>query len=203
MRRIVFESRTVSCLATDWANQHVTCTRLGKLLGHCGRGAETHGGTGSCDFDPNCEANPMSTAPPTIQDLARRLLALEAARDEANVAHSSGAARVCDRLRVPLARLAGTIGFRSLLSRALVLAKAEDASLNAVQVREDGSLEGFGVPEQRPGTELNGHDRAGIVAHLLGLLATFIGEPLTRQLVCEEWPDAVMGVTDGTTGGQP
>ena len=29
-----------------------------------------------------------------------------------------------------------------------------------------------------------------ITAHLLGLLVTFIGEPLTLRLVREAWPDA-------------
>ena len=31
-----------------------------------------------------------------------------------------------------------------------------------------------------------------IIAHLLGLLVTFIGEPLTLRLVGEAWPDALL-----------
>ena len=110
--------------------------------------------------------------------------------------------RVCDRLRVPLARLAGVAGFRTLLSRALALAKAEVASLSPVRVREDGSLEGFdgsGPPAREPG----GDGGAAVVAHLLGLLVTFIGEPLTRQLVRDAWPDAAADETGGRAGGQP
>jgi hypothetical protein len=45
--------------------------------------------------------------------------------------------RVCERLRKPLARLAGVAGFRSLLSRAVALARAEIPSLVGVQVRAD------------------------------------------------------------------
>lgn len=42
-----------------------------------------------------------------------------------------------------LSRFTGPAGFLSLLSRALVLAKAEVSSLSVVQVRPDGSLAGF------------------------------------------------------------
>ena len=130
----------------------------------------------------------MSTAPPALSNLARRLIALELARGESSPA--GGAGRVCDRLRVPLARLAGVAGFRSLLSRALVLAKAGNPSLHLVVVQEDGTLEGFAE---------HGADGDAIVTHLLALLVTFIGEPLTRQLVMGAWPDA--GETDGRVGG--
>jgi hypothetical protein len=143
----------------------------------------------------------MSTAPPASWNLARRLIALEAGRDESSPPHRVGAVGVCDRLRVPLARLAGVIGFRSLLSRALALAKAEVGSLDAVRVREDGALEGFDGPGSGAGPSADGG--AAVVAHLHGLLVTFIGEPLTRQLVRDAWPDAIADETDGRAEGQP
>jgi hypothetical protein len=131
-----------------------------------------------------------------MENLTRRLIALEAARDPSD-GPDGAAVRACARLRVPLARLAGVVGFRSLMSRALALAKADIVSLNPVQVRDDGSLEGFGGNG-------SGHGRGlAVVAHLLGLLVTFIGEPLTRQLVRDAWPDAAAGETDGRAGGQP
>ena len=138
----------------------------------------------------------MSTVPPAIHDLARRLIALEAARPSAPGAPLGGAVRVCDRLRTGLARLAGVAGFRSLLSRALALAKAEAPELAAAQVRADGTLEG--LPDD--------HDAGAgvaIVAQLLGLLVTFIGEPLTLRLVRDAWPDAPVTGTDAGSGGQP
>jgi hypothetical protein len=144
----------------------------------------------------------MSTVPPAVRDLARRLIALEAARDDPPAAHGGGAGRVCDRLRVSLVRLAGVAGFRALVSRAVVLAKAEVASLSPVQVREDGSLEGFDGPGPGPGAGPGGDGGAAVVGHLLGLLVTLIGEPLTRQLVRDAWPDAAAGETDGLAGGQ-
>jgi len=129
----------------------------------------------------------LNTVTPAIKDLARRLIALEAARDAA----AGGAARACDQLRRPLTRMAGAAGFRSLLSRALALAKAGDYSLNSVHIREDGVLDG-----------LAGDDGAAVVAHLLGLLETFIGASLTRQLVRDAWPDAASDKTDDRDGKQ-
>jgi hypothetical protein len=143
----------------------------------------------------------MTTAPATFSDLARRLIVLEAACDELSASHAGGTGRVCDRLRVPLARLAGVAGFHSLLSRALALAKAEVVSLEPVRVRADGSLDGLDVTGSGPGAGPGGDAGAVIVAHLLGLLATFIGEPLMRQMVRDTWPDA--DEMDGRPKGQP
>jgi hypothetical protein len=44
---------------------------------------------------------------------------------------------------------------------------------------------------------------AVVVAHLLGLLATFIGEPLVRRLVRDAWPDAPGDKTDQSLEGEP
>ncbi|HVK12023.1 MAG TPA: hypothetical protein VM597_24840, partial [Gemmataceae bacterium] len=85
----------------------------------------------------------MSTAPSAIRDFARRLIALEVARDEPPMTGGGAAVRVCEKLRLLLARLAGTEGFRSLMARAVAVAKSEVPSLDAVVVRTDGSLEGL------------------------------------------------------------
>ncbi len=140
----------------------------------------------------------MSTASPTIRDFARRLIALGAARDQPPAAAAGDVVRVCDRLRVPLARLAGEAGFRSLLSRAVAMAKAEFPSLAAVQVRADGSLEGLDQPrnEQGAGSEAG----VAVVAHLIGLLMTFIGDPLTMGLVRDAWPEVSLTGIDAGSG---
>ena len=141
----------------------------------------------------------MSTASPAIRDFARRLIALEAARDEPP---AGGAVRVCEMLRLPLARLAGEAGFRSLMSRALAMAKAEVPSLVAVQVRADGSLEGPDGAGHNQDSGAVGEAGVVIVAQLLGLLVTFIGEPLTLRLVRDTWPDvSATGVDAGSGEG--
>lgn len=138
----------------------------------------------------------MNTTTPAIQDLARRLAALEAARDEPPGAGGSGAVRVCEKLRVPLAKLAGVAGFCSLLSRALALAKAEVPSLDAVRVGTGGSLEGFDGIGRTEDAEAG----VAVVSQLLGLLVTFIGEPLTLRLVRDAWPNTSVAGTDTGSG---
>jgi hypothetical protein len=128
----------------------------------------------------------MSSA--SSRDLARRLLAVEAASKSATDLPAHEAARMCEKLRIPLTRFAGSDGFMSLLRRALALASADDPSLETVKVKPDGSLEGL---EALAVDATNGGPNAAIaiIAHLLGLLETFIGEPLTLLLVREAWPN--------------
>ena len=142
----------------------------------------------------------MSKAAPEIQDLARRLLALEAAAHDHSSEDRMGIAmQVIEELRTHLIRFTGVDGFRSLLSRALTLAKAEVPSLNMMQVRADGSLEGFDVIEQTQEAGAAGQAGIVLVAHLLDLLVTFIGAPLTLVLVRDKWPDASMAGADRRT----
>jgi len=89
--------------------------------------------------------------------------------------------RVCDKLRRPLTTLTGAAGFRSLLSRALTLAKQESPVLGAWEVKTDGSLQGLNGEAAQSGDVL--------IAHLIGLMITFIGESLTLRLLHDVWLD--------------
>jgi hypothetical protein len=119
-----------------------------------------------------------------IRELAQWLLAYEAARDNVAEANMPARALVAEKLRRPLVTLTGIAGFRSLLARALTLAKAQAPALNIVQIEPDGSLAGFGNDEAQI-------EEAGLmlIAQLLGLLVTFIGERLMLTLVRDAWPD--------------
>jgi hypothetical protein len=123
------------------------------------------------------------------RELARRLLAVEAASKSAADAPSHEAVRVCEKLRISLTRLAGSDGFTSLMRRAWALASVDFPSLQTVKPKADGSLEGL---DALAVDAASGEPEAAIAitAHLLGLLITFIGEPLTLQLVREAWPGA-------------
>ncbi|WP_020470471.1 hypothetical protein [Zavarzinella formosa] len=131
-----------------------------------------------------------------IQHLARQLLAAEAVGPAVAEAVGVAAARTCERLRVPLTKLAGAAGFRSLMARALALAIVESPALAIVQVKADGSLDGL--------QHLKDHQDGGqagfvVVAQLLGLLVTFIGEPLTLGIVRDAWPNAsITGMDAGS-----
>ena len=128
--------------------------------------------------------------PPQTRDLALRLLAYENAAGKTSEPTESAAFGVCERLRQPLITLAGVAGFRSLLSRALTLARAEAPSLSAVQVAADGSLKGLDELEPQTDKEQARDGGAILIAQLIGLLLTFIGEGLTLRLVQDVWPEA-------------
>ena len=121
-----------------------------------------------------------------MQEWARRLLA---ASQTASDQHVHEAAVMSEKLRIPLTRFAGAEGFASLLRRALVLASAEVTSLQSLKVGAEGRLEGFEQLAADTGTVAGNEAAVAITAHLLGLLGTFIGEPLTLRLVREAWPD--------------
>jgi hypothetical protein len=118
---------------------------------------------------------------PTTRELAQRLLAYEAVEAAMAKADTQAVCRVCDKLRRPLTTLAGAAGFRSLLTRALTLAKRETPLLGAWEVNSDGSLQGLNGEAAQSG--------AVLIAQLIGLMITFIGESLTLRLLHDVWPD--------------
>jgi hypothetical protein len=122
--------------------------------------------------------------------LAQRLLTYETVAGENSEPAEPAAIRVCAKLRRPLITLAGVAGFRSLLSRALTLARAEAPSLSAVQVAADGSLKGLDELQPQIDKEQARDGGAILIAKLIGLLLTFIGEGLTLRLVQDVWPEA-------------
>ncbi len=136
--------------------------------------------------------------PPVTRDLAERLLAYEAVEGERSEPTEPAFSRVYEKLRRHLCALAGIAGFQSLASRALTLARSETPGLSAVQITADGCLQG--IAELDP--QLHDHEAAEgeviLIAQLLGLLFTFIGEGLTLQLVQDVWPEAALN--DGDSG---
>lgn len=120
---------------------------------------------------------------PETQKLAERLVSYEAGKNS-----SAGEIPldflVIEKLRRPLIALVGVAGFSSLVSRTLVLARKEAPGLSAVQVKPDGSLEGLKEVDQGQAMA-----RAMLIAQLLGLLVTFIGESLMMKIVGDAWPD--------------
>ena len=142
----------------------------------------------------------MTPPAAAIQQLARQLLAIEATRSGSGKEPQDRTLRACERFRLPLTKLVGVAGFVSLMSRALALAKGKAPSLAALHVAADGSLEGFvdapaavgpPAPEQPDG--------AVLVAELLGLLVTFVGQPLTLNLVRQSWPEISVESTHPST----
>lgn len=120
-----------------------------------------------------------------MRDLARRLLAANQTASDPDVRE---VVLVNEKLRISLTRLAGADGFAALLRRALALASAEVPALSSAKVSADGRLEGLEQLATHAGSVARAAAVA-ITAHLLGLLVTFVGEPLTLSLVREAWPE--------------
>jgi hypothetical protein len=134
-----------------------------------------------------------------MRDLARRLLACEAVAGKTSESAESVLLRVYEKLRQSLGAFAGVDGFQSLAFRALTQAKSEAPGLWAVQIAEDGSLQGLGElkPQQAEfepqlGSDKDQASEGGVIliARLLSLLLMFLGEALTLSLLRNAWPDA-------------
>jgi hypothetical protein len=118
-------------------------------------------------------------------NLARELLGLEGPGKERLAAF-----KVCEKLRNPLSKLAGIAGFTSLLHRALEASKKDARFLKNVSVRADGSLDGLEQIASKLTADEVSDGQTALVASLLFLLVTFIGEALTIRLIQDIWPKA-------------
>jgi len=129
----------------------------------------------------------MDSPSAPIRAWAQRLLTVEAANKSESDADGNEVLRVFEKLRISLTQFVGADGFTALLRRALVLARAEFPSLQTAKITPDGRLEGL----EEPAVDARKHVEAAtaITAHLLALLVTFVGEPLTLRLMRNVWPD--------------
>ena len=130
----------------------------------------------------------MSRATAEMRDLAERLIAYEIKRTKPVVTKLPAAFHVCEKLRPHLATLMGSTGFCAFLSRALALAVKEVPRLSTVQVKPDGTFSGLDAPGMQVHTEKLAEGGIVLVARMLGLLETFIGEDLTLRMLNEVWP---------------
>jgi len=121
--------------------------------------------------------------PQKSRDLARSLIAREADVTPASLHSEPATLRVYERLRRQLGAPVGVDGFQALASRALALARAESSRLNAVEVTANGVLRGLAEVEFQ--TDANEDGEAGVIliAQLLGLFLTFLGEETTTRLI--------------------
>jgi hypothetical protein len=123
-----------------------------------------------------------------MRDFSERLIAHATRRNKSSETETPAIFLVVEKLRPNLVTLLGNVGFRALISRALVLTNSEIAWLRAVHVKADGSLEGLDELEAQLDPEEIAEGRVVLLAQLLGLLVAFIGESLTLRLVRDVWP---------------
>jgi hypothetical protein len=135
-----------------------------------------------------------------MRSLLQRLIAEERLNGNDPDSRAPAAFRVCEKLRRPLTVFAGVAGFRSLLSRALVLAKEESPLLEGVKIKPDGTFQYSAEFEAQIATEAAAKAGAALADRLIGLLVIFIGEALMLRLVHDVWPKAAL--KDSKSGGK-
>jgi hypothetical protein len=121
--------------------------------------------------------------PQKSRDLARSLVASEAEASTTSLQTEAASVRVYEKLRRQLGSPVGVEGFHSLASRALALARAESPGLSAVQIAANGGLRGLGEVESPSDADEDGEAGVILIAQLLGLFLTFLGEATTLRLI--------------------
>ena len=120
---------------------------------------------------------------PMVHDWARRLIAIEADADPLIAQSEAATLRVYENLRRQLCAPVGVDGFQALASRALSMAKPHSPSLSGVQVLADGDLSGLGERGTQMPIDEDGGVGVILIAQLLGLFLTLLGEAATIRLV--------------------
>jgi hypothetical protein len=121
--------------------------------------------------------------PQKTRDLARSLVASEADASTTSLQTAPATVRAYERLRRQLGAPVGVDGFHALASRALALAKSESPRLSTVQVSANGGLRGLGEVEAQTDADEDGEAGIILIAQLLGLFLTFLGEATTSRLI--------------------
>ena len=120
---------------------------------------------------------------PMIRDWARRLIAFEVNADLLSAQTEPATLRVYEKLRRQLCAPVGVDGFQALASRALSLAKSQSPRLSAVQVTANGGLHGLAEVDLQRDTDEDGEVGIILIAQLLGLFLTLLGEAATARLI--------------------
>jgi hypothetical protein len=140
----------------------------------------------------------IMTVSQETKDLARSLLAYESVAGKLSEPIEPAAIRVCEKLRGPFCALAGVAGYRSLLARALTLARSEAPGLGTLQVTADGTLHGFGEIASQSDQHQASEGEVLLTARLLGLFLSLVGTALTLQLVRDVFPNLPVITESGT-----
>ena len=138
----------------------------------------------------------MSQPTAAVRRLGQRLLERELGGTEEALGSESAvlaaaAERATQRLAEPLGRLLGVEGYWGLLRRAVHLARSESPLLQelAVSSTSAGGLDVLHTAAGDADPAVARDALTAVLAHLVWLLVTFIGEGLTRRILREAWPD--------------
>ena len=123
------------------------------------------------------------------REFASRLLERERPGESAEE-RAAAAGRVYEKLSLCLAPLVGSTGVRALLARSLILMSGEFPFLSGASFEHpEGAADRLrtSLQGQRPDDALRA--AAALFGSFLTLLATYVGERLTAQILRTAWPD--------------
>lgn len=130
----------------------------------------------------------MKSIPTSAQMLAKHIVGIQLDEEKNSKISSDKINLICQKLSIPLSKLAGSQGFTLLLSRSLALTKAKIEWFESITVLPDGTLEGFESAALHQNKESKELGRIALTVELLQLLITFIGEPLLIVIMSDAWP---------------
>ena len=134
---------------------------------------------------------------PVTRAWARHLLAYEAAGNDPRKKTKPAASLVYEKLRSQLCGPVGVDGFQVLASRALRLSQAEVPRLATVQVTAEGRLLGLADLGLQADPDQEREVGVILIAHLLGLLLSFLGESTTCRLIQDIFPHPEIASGEG------
>ena len=135
----------------------------------------------------------MTTPTPSHHALARWLLTTEMGDADGALAAPKAAERVFGKLNKRLAQLITLVGSDALLARAVHLSRAAFPFLGEAQITRSDDSSVLSLPEsaERENSQLVDGLEA-VLATLVALLVSFIGEDLTARILREVWPEVAM-----------
>jgi hypothetical protein len=129
---------------------------------------------------------PAQWPSPEQLERARRLLAYEGGDGAGADDCATAAGRVYDKLHAQVAPLLGSAGFQALLVRSAKLTRGELAGLGEFATLESST--GLRECLRASDPAAVAETAATLFGTFLALIATFIGERLTTQILRSAWP---------------
>ncbi|HEY0371821.1 MAG TPA: hypothetical protein VGD79_07450 [Thermoanaerobaculia bacterium] len=139
------------------------------------------------------ESRPLKNTVPALHDVARRAIAAHG--EGADADPSKATERACGALFGVLETAMGPSGLEALLRRAVQITARERPWLGSVTIGASADCPLSGLSEAAGALDvkdaLEGY--AALLANVLGLLNSFIGEDLTMRFVRHAWPNVSFG----------
>ena len=145
----------------------------------------------------------MGQSNPQLRDMARQLLERERRQAEKPADVGEASERTFQRLQEHMSNLIGRVGFQALMTRAAHLTRAEAGWIESIAIERESrvTLQGLDVVLEREGAARAMEGMVLLLANLIGLLCTFIGEELTLRLLRRIWEE-IPRLTPGSKEGE-